>query len=654
MCGIAGIVGRLPAEAPSALDRMLDAQRHRGPDDEGRFRDSDCLLGHRRLSIIDLEGGRQPIANEDETLWLVCNGEIYNYESLRERLLAQGHRFRTSSDSEVILHLYEEKGTGCLEDLRGMFAFALWDTRRQRLFAARDRLGQKPFYYHQRNGSLYFSSEIKGLLAALPDLRRMNPEALDEYFTLRIITPPRSLFEGVHKLPPAHYLSYSPGEAPHIERYWDLPYLPKLEGDDEALVDQLEAAIIETLKLHMVSDVPVGAFLSGGLDSSLVVAMTQAHVSSEPIDTFTIGLPYGRYDESDAARLVAERYGTRHHEWKLLPSIADLLPTLVQALDEPSDPLSVCTWLIAEKASRHVKVVLGGDGGDELFGGYDRYYGNLYASHYRRIPESIRRFAISPLLGLIPDGNWYKSKAHQIKWLHEMSFLESADRYARSLNYFYLGTAHKRTLYGERLRQAVADFDPMHTIREGFLSAKADHDIDRMLHSDSFARLPDHPVFIQDRMTMAHGLEARAPFMDHVLAEFAARLPVRMKVRGRRLRYIQYRLAQRYLPDALLARPKQGFSSALPYMLKDEYTLLYELFLNDMHLVRDGWLRKEGVDRLLAGHRSGRHDHGNRLWLLLNSEVWYRMHIEQESVETLDAQVASARGTGTKAAVSGT
>ena len=643
MCGIAGISGTLPSHASALLRRMLDRLRHRGPDDAGEHADTECMLGHRRLSIIDLEGGHQPIANEDESCWLICNGEIYNYEALRRALIERGHRFRTSSDSEVILHLYEEKGTACLQDLRGMFGFALWDTRRRRLFAARDRLGQKPFYYHLDGGTLYFASEIKALLAALPELRVLDPEALDEYLTLRIVTPPRSMFRDIRKLPPAHYLLHEPGKPPRIERYWDLHYLPKLEGDDESLTDQLEEAIIEALRLHLVSDVPVGAFLSGGLDSSLVVAMTQAHVASEPLQTFTIGLPYGKYDESEAARLVAERYGTRHHEWKLVPSIADLLPTLVQALDEPSDPLSVCTWAIAEKASQHVKVVLGGDGGDELFGGYDRYYGNLYADHYRRIPDAIRRYAISPLLGLIPDGSWYKSKAHQLKWLHEMSFLESAERYARSLGYFYFGPAQKTLLYGDRLRTAVAPHDPERSIREGFQSAVADHDIDRMLHADSFARLPDHPVFIQDRMTMAHGLEARAPFMDHVLAEFAARLPVRMKVRGRRLRYIQHLLARRYLPEALLTRPKQGFSSALPYMLKEEYRLLHELFLNDMHLARDGWFEEAAVRRLLAEHESGHHDHGNRLWLLVNSEVWYRMYIEGATVSDLDDLVQEAR-----------
>jgi asparagine synthase (glutamine-hydrolysing) len=363
------------------------------------------------------------------------------------------------------------------------------------------------------------------------------------------------------------------------------------------------------------------------------------HVASEPLQTFSAGLPYGAYDEAPYARLVAERYGTHHHEQTIAPSLVRTLPRLVWHLDEPSDPLAVCSYLIAEMARQHVKVVLGGDGGDELFGGYDRYYGNQYASLYAILPRVLRQYAIGPLLDLVPDGSWYKSRGHRLKWLHQMSFLEGGTRYARSLGYFYCGANLRQTLYGPVMQAVADDFDPEEVIRQPFERAEATDVLDRMLYADSQVRLPDHPVMILDRMTMAHGLEARSPFMDHEVAEFAARLPVRLKVRGRGLRYIQMRLAARYLPEALLKRPKQGFSSALPYILKDENRRLYHAFLRHAHLARDGIFLQPTINSLLDAHLTGKADHSNRLWLLLNSEVWYRMFLERTSIEDLTALI---------------
>ncbi len=640
MCGIAGIISPQPYEPP-AMKRMLDALRYRGPDDEGTYFGQGAILGQRRLSIIDLGGGHQPIPNEDKTVWVVCNGEIYNYREIREELISKGHTFSTKSDSEVVLHLYEEMGERCVDRLRGMFAFAIWDEKRQRLFAARDRLGQKPFYYVHRGNELFFASELKALLAFDPSLAELDPESLDQYLSLRIIASPRSMFRGIKKLPPAHTLTFDTVNGLKISGYWTLHYEPKLQGSDEDLVDQMEEKLIESIRLHMVSDVPVGAFVSGGLDSTLVVAMLMKHVASEPIQTFTIGLPYSQFDESPYARMVAERYGTRHHEKIVTPSLLDTLPTLVSHLDEPSDPLSICTYLISKMAREHVKVVLGGDGGDELFGGYDRYYGNRYASYYAMLPTFIRDYLIGPALKLIPDGGWYKSKSHQAKWLHKLSYMSGSERYARSLSYFYFGPEWKDSLYGPALQPVRSTFNPESSIREMFDSADAHDIVDRMLCADSFVRLPDHPVMILDRMTMANSLEARAPLMDHVVAGFAARLPARMKVRGRSLRYIQYKLAERYLPREVIERPKQGFSSALPYMLGDEYRLLFNLFLRDSELARDGYLQQPAIDRLLGEHETGRVDHGNRLWLLLNSETWYRMFIKGSTTDDLYAQISA-------------
>lgn len=643
MCGIAGIVGGRWAER-AVIGRMLDALRHRGPDDEATHAGYGATLGHRRLSIIDLEGGRQPIPNEDGTRWVVCNGEIYNYRPLMAELEAKGHRFRTRSDTEVVLHLYEEMGEACVERLRGMFAFAIWDEAEGRLFAARDHLGQKPLFYRLEGGEFAFASEIKALLTLLPGAPRPNLRALRQYLALRVIAPPLTMFEGIAKLPPAHCLSFSPREGLRVRRYWDLAYEPKLRGSEADLLAGLEQELIEAVRLHMVSDVPVGAFLSGGLDSTLALALTRTHVAAGPMPSFTIGLPYGAYDEAPFARLVAARYGTRHHEEVTVPSLARHLPELVDCLDEPSDPLSVCSFLLSRMASRHVKVVIGGDGGDELFGGYDRYYGNLYAGYYAVLPPALRR-VMGPLLGLVPDGAWYKSRAHQVKWLHQASFLSGGERYARTLGYFYFTPERMRAIAGPALAAGEAGFDPYAAIAEAYEQAPAEHPVDRMLYADSRIRLPDHPVMILDRTSMAHGLEARAPFMDHKVAEFAARLPTELKVRWRTLRYAQRRLCERYLPAELLARKKQGFSSALPYLLADEYRLLQRAFLEGSLLARDGILAGSGIRELLAQQRAGRADHGSRLWLLLNAEAWYRMKILGQPREMLAETIARAGAT---------
>lgn len=638
MCGIAGIVGGNP-EHRAAMAHMLHALRHRGPDGEGQIEGGGATFGHRRLSIIDLEGGQQPLTNADRSIWLVCNGEIYNYRELRTGLEARGFRFQTNSDCEVIIGLYEEHGDRLLEYLRGMFAFALWDGRRRRLLAARDHLGQKPFFYASTKDGFAFSSEIKGLLAFDPSLREINLEALDQYLALRLIAPPLSMFSGINKLPPGHSLVLVEGTEPVVQSYWDLAYQPKLNGTDDALADELEGRLEEALRLHLVSDVPVGAFLSGGLDSSLLVAMLAKRVGVRNLPTFTIGLAYDRFDEAPHARAVAQLYGTEHHERTLKPSLVTLLPDLIYQLDEPSDPLSLCAYHVAELASKQVKVVIGGDGGDELFGGYDRYYGNLYASRYGLVPEGVRKHMLAPLLSLVPESGWYKSLGHQARWLHQLSFLKGADRYAASLSYFYFNLESRRRLFTADANQRLAAASAEDAIRIPFDSMTGDP-LDHMLYADSKVRLPDHPVMITDRMTMAHGLEARSPFMDHRLAEFAARLPSRLKVNGRSLRIIQRKLAARYLPKEILDRPKQGFSSALPYLLRDEYTTLYRRYLGDSELVRAGILRAEPIGNLLGAHLSGHADHGNRLWLLINAELWYRMMILGLSRDDIRAELS--------------
>lgn len=640
MCGIAGIVGDTWALA-EGMQRMLHALRHRGPDGEGIEQDAHAIFGHRRLSIIDLEGGRQPLTNADKSIWVVCNGEIYNYRQLRADLEARGYRFLTNSDCEVIIGLYETCGDDLLKHVRGMFGFALWDARKRRLLAARDHLGQKPFYYAHTSRGFAFASEIKALLAFDPSLRSLDLAALDQYLALRLIAPPLSMFSGVRKLPPAHTLVLEEGREPLVRRYWQLDYLPKHTGSEEALLDELESHIEESLRLHLVSDVPVGAFLSGGLDSSLLVAMLAKRIGVKDLPTFTVGLPHPRFDEAPYARAVATRFGTDHHERTLSPSLIGLLPDLIYHLDEPSDPLSLCTYHVAELAHRYVKVVIGGDGGDELFGGYDRYYGNLYAGHYARVPASLRRHVLGPALSLIPEAGWYKSLGHQLRWLQRLSFLAGGQRYAASLSYFYFDPEMRASLFTPQAREHLEGADAEAAIRLPYDAASGDP-LDHMLSADSQVRLPDHPVMISDRMSMAHGLETRSPFMDHRLAEFAARLPSTMKMRGRSLRWAQRKLAARYLPREVLERPKQGFSSALPYLLQQEYRLLYNRFLPDSQLVAAGILQRGPIDALLGAHLAGRADHGNRLWLLINAELWYRMMIQGGTRESLRAELDAA------------
>ncbi len=629
MCGIAGIVQPSPVEE-KRLQAMTRCLAHRGPDGEGLEISGGVGFGHRRLSIIDLEGGAQPMRSDDGKLLIVFNGEIYNYRQLRAQL-EDNYSFHTHSDTEVIMALYQQNGVRCLGQLRGMFAIAIYDFSQQQLFLARDHLGQKPLYYCLHNGTLAFASEIKALLVWKPALRQLDTTALHEYLTLRIITAPRSMFQEIRKLPPAHYALLQQGKL-QVHNYWKVNYRDKLDLSYPEQLDALDQQVADSVNHHLVSDVPVGAFLSGGMDSSLIVAM-MAKQQGGGFKTFSGEVAYKNYSELPYARIVSDRFETQAHEITIEPKLAELLPDLVWHMDEPSDPLSVCMYHIAHLAAGQVKVVLGGEGGDELFGGYDRYYGNRYASWYALMPEVLRRKLIGPLLRLLPAGRWYRGMIHQLQWMQQMSFFSDGLRYGKSLSYFYISDTFRKQLYSDDFLRQTAVFDPEAHIAEYFDAANADDILDRMLFADSMTRMPDHPVVILDRMSMAHGLEARAPLMDHKLAEFCAQLPTPSKVRGRQLRYIQTQLVARYLPKSLLERKKQGFSSPLTYLLADEFRHLYQVLLRDAHLVQQNILCQEGVQMLLDQHLAGRADHGQRLWQLCNAELWYRMYIEGLSKE---------------------
>lgn len=642
MCGIAGILDPRGVES-SEVQRMADSLAHRGPDDATVHVEPGLGFGFRRLAIIDLVTGGQPIPNEDESVWVMLNGEIYNYQQLRRNLQQRGHKFRTRSDTEVLVHLYEECGASLVHELRGMFAFALWDRNRRSLLLARDHLGQKPLYWAQRGPRLWFASEIKALLAVAPEYRRLDPLALHEYMTLRVIYEPRSMFSGVQKLPAAHVLEVGADGQAEPRRYWSLRYEPKARLSEEEALEQLDEAVRDTVRLHLVADVEIGVFLSAGVDSGLIAGMI-ASISGAPFKAFTLGTPYGRFDEIPAARVMAERCDAEHHTGAIGGDLLALLPRLVHHLDEPSDPLSPCLYRLAQFARRWVKVAIGGDGGDELFGGYDRYYGVRYAHTYALLPSFVRKKLIARLVDWAPDGFWYKSLSNQMRWLNELAEVTRDRRYARSLGYFYFTPELRDPLYSDGLRRLVSDHDPEAAIMSWQGDEGAKENLDAMLLADSMVRLPNHSVMILDRMTMAHGLEARSPFLDHRLAEFAATLPVHLKLRGRSRRFLEMRLAERYVPAEILRRPKQGFSSALPYMSHEHISALFQRFYARSRLVDAGLFRGEAVQSLLHDHLDGRVDHANRLWLLLNAELWYRVHLDGQRPEEMLEEVREALG----------
>jgi len=632
MCGIAGAVGVEPPDRALIL-RMLEAIRHRGPDGEGSVYDSHAAFGHRRLAIIDLEGGAQPLFSADRSIWLIANGEIYNHVELRQQLAMAGIRLQTASDCEVIIGLYQLYGDELLGRLRGMYAFALWDSRRRRLLLARDHLGQKPLFYTVDSGQLRFASEIKALVGAVGNAGQIELRALDQYLALRLIAPPLSMHAGVLKLPPGHKLVYEPGSLPLVSPYWELTYQEKFRAPDAELLDRLEQQVVEALKLHMVSDVEVGAYLSGGLDSGLLVAYLVKYLGIRDLKTFTLALPYRKYSEGPAAKRVSARFGTRHREILFHGDLLKCLPDLLWHLDEPSDPLALCNFVLAREVRRDVKVAIGGDGGDELFAGYDRYWGYGMAERLARAPPSVLR-AFGRVVDLLPATGWYKGIGHKLRWLQQSSQLQGAARHSASLGYFHFDAAMRAELLHHDVIRKLAGWRGEEVIESVFEATNGDA-LDKMLHVDSVIRLPDHPVMISDRMSMAHGLEVRSPFMDHKLVEFCARLPSTLKIRGRRLRFAQRQLAARVLPSETLRRPKQGLSSAFPYMLREQLNALYRAMGDSSALVDDEILNAAPMRSLIQAHVSGRQDHGARLWLIANAELWYRTAVREQSRDTL-------------------
>ena len=613
---------------------MTDALAHRGPDDEGVYVAGPIGLGHRRLAIIDPAHGRQPMQTADGRYTLVYNGEIYNYRELRARLENEGVAFRTHTDTEVLLELLAREGPAALRHLRGMFAFALWDHQERELLCARDPLGQKPLFYVHRGDVFWFASEIKSLLAVDAAPRRIDAESVHHFLSLRFIPAPRTMLEAVRKLPPAHWLRLRDG-ALHIERYWSPSFEPKHSAPEAELLEALDAHLADAVAAHTIADVDVGAYLSGGMDSSMVVAL-MARGLKRRFHTFSVGVEDASYNELPWARMVAEACGTEHIERVVAEDVISLLPAMIWHLDEPSDPIAACMYHAARLASEHVKVVLGGDGGDELMAGYDRYLGVQRLGWLAGWPAWLRSALLDPLVALVPDSFAYKSFGAKLRWVQRLArFSDCARRFAEATTVFRFTHDDKRRLYGEAHRRRFGGLNSAEVMTASFAAADAREPLDRMLAADMQTRLAEHSLMLTDRLSMAFGLEVRSPLLDTPLVEFANRLPADLKIRGSTLKYALRQVARRHLPEPILRRPKQGFMFPVASWFRDRLHGLLRSWLPDGAFVRDGWFRRDAIERLLDEHRAGAADHHVRLWMLLNLELWRRMVVDRDDPGTL-------------------
>jgi asparagine synthase (glutamine-hydrolysing) len=630
MCGICGVIGGDPGLEQPRVARMAAALAHRGPDADGFYHDEFAVLGHRRLSIIDLATGDQPLTNEDGSLWIVFNGEIYNFPELRSELEARGHRFRTRTDTEVILHLYEDEGAACVHRLRGMFAFAIWDRRRREVFAARDPFGQKPFHYAVQGGRFLFASEIKGLLAHGDLAQEPEPAAIDSYLAQRFVAPPLTMFRGIHKLAAGHTLVWRDGEV-RTHRYWEPRFEQGARRSDADWIEELRARVDDAVQSHLVSDVPVGALLSGGIDSSIVTALAARHLDT-PLQTFCVGSDDASFDERRHAARVAAHCGTRHEEDVAGGDLMAELPRMIRCLDEPSDPISACAFVASRLASRRVKVVLGGDGGDEIFAGFDRYAVFGIAARYAALPAWFRERLVRPAVRRVPESFAYKSMTQRARWLDALGGESGGRLYARMTSFFRFGPAERAALYGPELQRQTAGLDAEAAIVEPFERASSEHPLHRMLHADMVTRLPEHTLTLADRLSMAHGLELRAPLLDPELAAFCASMPPHLKIRRGVTKFAMREASRPSLPESIVRRKKQGFQFPVARWLDPEVLETTRLSLVRGPLVADGWIRSAAVDRLVREHHSRRADHHVRIWMLLSLDSWHRQFFSDRAV----------------------
>ena len=626
MCGIAGFIVKdrnAPiAEREALLDTMCRVIRHRGPDDQGMLVKNRAAIGMRRLSIIDLAGGHQPIFNEDGTIAIVFNGEIYNFQELKKELESRGHRFQTNSDTETIVHAYEEFGEDCPNHLRGMFAFAIWDEREEKLFIARDRVGKKPLYFAKtKSGAFVFGSELKSLMLHPEFEKELNNEALDAYLTFGYVPDPISIFRNVEKLAPGHFLIFQNGEV-STKQYWDFRYEKTEARKEEDYLDELRSLIDEAVRIRLISEVPLGAFLSGGVDSSAVVGYMTRNMS-QPVKTFSIGFNEDSYDELKYARIAAKHFGTDHHEFTVTPDIVKIVDELVWHFDEPfADSSALPTYMVSKLARDYVTVILSGDGGDELFAGYTRYVVDKKRSGLSRLPRFVREGLMKPLSESLPHGALGRN------YLGNVS-LEPIDRYIDGISHFT--ELNKRSLYTKDFRAKLCNngFSAGHKLFRSFAEKVDTGDaVDKLLYLDSKTYLPGDILTKVDRMSMAVSLEARTPLLDHKLIEFVTRIPSSLKLKGLETKHIFKRAVRGLVPDEILDRPKQGFGVPIQEWINRQLReRIHEILMSQKFRER-GIVNMDYVALLLEEHERNRRDHSSTLWALYVLELWYRKCLE--------------------------
>lgn len=635
MCGIAGFANKdfqtnAPETSATVLERMCRCIVHRGPDEQGTMIDGGIALGMRRLAIIDLAGGQQPIYNEDRSCAIVFNGEIYNFPDLQKELSARGHTFKTSCDTETILHGYEEWGADVVNHLRGMFAFAIWDSRRRQLFIARDRVGKKPLHYAQTGqGTFVFGSEIKSLLAHPEIERRVNPQALDAYLTLGYVPDPLTIFDGIHKLPPASTLTLKDNRI-SINQYWDFDYHTARTDDFMSLdagtyLTEVRRLLEEAVRIRLISEVPLGAFLSGGIDSSTVVSLMSRHAkqtNAPRVKTFSIGFREESFDELEYARIAAKAYDTDHHEFIVTPDICRVIDELVWHFDEPfADSSAIPTYMVSKLAREHVTVALSGDGGDELFAGYTRYAIDRSRDGFASgLPRAMRHNLLHPLSRNLPHGAPGKNYLANIA-------LEPLERYLDSVSAFT--QLARESLYSADFRRQL--ITPDYVAREfERLAAHVNtgEPLDRLLYIDSKTYLTADIMAKVDRTSMATSLETRAPLLDHELIDYVVRIPASLKLRGMETKHIMKEAVRPFVPPEILHRKKQGFGVPLVkwinHELRDD---LHDALTSEKSRAR-GLFKRDYIDVLFAEHQRGRRDHSTQLWTLYMLELWHRRYID--------------------------
>lgn len=628
MCGICGIVHR-DAAAPIdqlALMAMTRSMTHRGPDDEGIVALPGAGLGARRLSIIDVDGGHQPVSNEDGTVWVALNGEIYNFQPLRAELESKGHRFRSRADTEVLVHLYEEEGERFLDRLNGMFAVAVWDTRNRTLLLARDRCGIKPLYYTIVDGCLAFASELRSLLRWPGLIPRLDPSALAQYLLYEYVPSPLSIVEGVRKLPPGSFLTITEGDA-RIQTYWDVSLESSETGTApteaeaiEGLVDALHKAV----RLEMVSDVPIGVFLSGGIDSSAVTLAMAAEAPGR-VQSFCIGFENRSYDESSYARLVADHLGAEHHEMTFTThELLELVPRVPDLVDEPLGDSSILpTHLLSRFAREHVTVALGGDGGDELFAGYSTLQAHRLAGYYSRLPALLRDRLIEPLVERIPVSMDNLSLDFKAKRFVRDAALPPSERHHR-----WLGSFAPEELPRVLTRQVGGHPDPREPVRRNLSGCKADNPLNQIMHLDMKMYLEGDILPKVDRASMATSLEVRVPLLNQVMVDYAMRLPLSMKLRRLTRKWVLREALEGKIPETILRRPKKGFNIPVAHWLRGELRDLMMDTLSPDRLRRDGWFEASEVQTLLSDHLAGRRDNRKQIWTLLVFQLWAEKYLK--------------------------